>query len=335
MWQVIGQDRVISALERSREQGKLAHAYLVVGPPHVGKMTLALDLARAVNCGAAEPPCGRCPSCERITLGQHADVQVIGLDGSSVSGGPRAEIGIDRIREVQRAASLPPFEGRCRVFIIDGAERLSLEAANCLLKTLEEPAGNVLFVMLAQSETRLPATVVSRCQKLELARMAVADIAAVLHQRWGVDPVRAQRLARLGRGCLGWAVSAASDETLLKQRDERLERLLEVSNSDLEGRFSCAAELASEFSQDRESVRERLELWLYWWRDLLMVKIGCDEAIINTDRLAKLATMARAYTLVQIRDFIGSIRAAGEQLQRNASPRLVLETMLLDMPGGK
>lgn len=333
MWQVIGQDRVVSVLERSREQGKLAHAYLLVGPAHVGKMTLALDLARAVNCEAAEPPCGECSACQRISLGQHADVQVIGLNGSSAGGGLRVEIGIDRIREVQRAASLPPFEGRCRVFIIDGAERLSLEAANCLLKTLEEPASEVVFILVVTSDRLLPATVVSRCQKLELARMATANVAAVLKRNWGLDSARAQLLSRLCRGCLGWAVSAATDGSLLRRRDEVLARLIEVSNSNLEGRFACAAELASEFSQDRESVRERLDLWLDWWRDLLMVKMGCNEAVTNTDRLEALAGMASYYSAVQLRGFIGGIRAAGEQLQQNASPRLVLETLLLDMPG--
>jgi DNA polymerase-3 subunit delta' len=167
MWQIIGQDRILSSLRRGLEGGTLAHAYLLVGPPHVGKMTLARDLARAVNCGEAGPPCGECAACQKISVGKHADVQMIGLYGGAEARS-RTEIGIDQIREVQHAASLPPFEGKCRVFIIDGAEYLSTEAANSLLKTLEEPAASVVFVLLTTSDRRLPATVVSRCQRLEL-----------------------------------------------------------------------------------------------------------------------------------------------------------------------
>ena len=149
MWSVIGQTRAVSLLQRSLERGSLAHAYLFVGPAHVGKMTLALNLAQALNCAAAEPPCGQCLSCQKIASAKHADVQIVGLnrDGDSDEPRPRAEISIDQIRQVQHSASLPPFEGRHKVFIIDGAELLSTEAANCLLKTLEEPVGKVIFLL--------------------------------------------------------------------------------------------------------------------------------------------------------------------------------------------
>lgn len=334
MWQVIGQERIISALARSQTQGRLAHAYLLTGPEHVGKTTLALDMARLVNCEADEPPCGECAACRRIASGQHADVQVIGLNGNS-AGGQRAEIGIDQIREAQRMVNLPPFEGRYRVFIIDGAERMSLEAANCLLKVLEEPGSGVIFILTAASDRLLPATVVSRCRKLELARLPSAEIETVLRRDYGAEPARARLLAGLSRGCLGWAIAASTDGALLKRREDELERLNEVSAADLEGRFACAAALTAEFNQNRTAVRERLDLWVDWWRDLLMVKLDSNEAIINTDRLAGLEEMAGSYTTGQIRDFIGGIRLAEEQLQRNASPKLVLETLLVDMPGRK
>ncbi len=154
MWQVVGQDRVISLLQRSLEKKALAHAYLLVGPPHVGKMTLALDLAKAINCDAAAPPCGECTACRRIASGKHADVQIIGLagDGDSAEARSQTEISIDQIRQMQHSACLPPFEGRYKVFIIEGAELLSNEAANCLLKTLEEPEEKIVFLLLAARE---------------------------------------------------------------------------------------------------------------------------------------------------------------------------------------
>jgi len=335
MWEVFGQDRVVSFLQRCLETGTLAHAFLLVGPAHVGKMTLALNLAQALNCQADSPPCGECASCQKIISANHADVRIIGLgqDGNEEKTRPRAEISIDQIREMQHSASLPPFEGNCKIFVIEGAELLSNEAANCLLKTLEEPVDRVVFILLTSNDNLLPATVVSRCQRLELLPMSFTEAEDALVSRWGVEPERARLLARLSHGCLGWAIIAASDNSLLQQRDTELERLSGVIQADTEERFSHAAKLAAQFNQNRGSVYGILDLWLYYWRDLMLVKIGYNDIIINVDRLSALAEMARGYTLEQIEAFIKSIQAAREQLTQNANPQLALEVLMLDMPG--
>ena len=333
-WQIVGQTRVVSLLQRSLEQGSLAHAYLFIGPPHVGKMTLALNLAKALNCEAAEPPCGECASCQKIALRKHADVQIIGVtqDVNSAEARPRVEIGIDQIREMQHSASLPPFEGMHKVFIINGAELLSSEAANCLLKTLEEPEGRVIFILLVTNDRLLPATVVSRCQRLELPPLAIADIESALNSDWGVEPPKAKLLSRLCHGCLGWALSAAADDGLLQQRRERLDKLLDIINADYEERFAYATQLAAQFSQNRGLVLEVLDLWQEWWRDLLLVKVDLSEAITNIDMSTTIVDWARGYRLAQIKNFINSIQAAGKQLRLNANPRLVLEVLMLNMP---
>ena len=335
MWQVIGQTRVVTLLQRSLEEESLAHAYLLVGPPHVGKMTLALNLAQALNCQGTERPCGECASCQKIASANHADVQVIGLTQNvdSAEAKLRTEIGIDQIRQMQHSASLPPFEGKYKIFIIEGAEFLSTEAANCLLKTLEEPTGKVVFILLTTNDGLLPATVVSRCQRLELSPLAATEVETALNSRWGIEPQKAKLLARLSHGCLGWALSAALDDGLLQQRAEKIDRLLDIINADYEERFAYANQLAAQFTQNRGLVQEVLDLWLDWWRDLLLVKIGCSDIITNVDRLDKLVEIAEDYRLAQIKAFINSIQAAGEQLRQNANPRLVLEVLMLDMPG--
>ncbi|MFC2043754.1 ATP-binding protein [Chloroflexota bacterium] len=331
MWQIIGQTRAVSLLECSLKGGSLAHAYLFAGPAHAGKMTLALNLAQAVNCDNTESPCGQCVSCQKVVSGHHPDVYIVGLSCQKEK--PHVEIGIDQIRELQHSASLPPFEGKYKVFILDGAELLSIEAANSLLKTLEEPVGSVIFILLTTNEHLLPATVVSRCQRVEVFPLAIAEVETALSQKWGVELSRAKLLARLSRGLLGWAVSAILDDSLLRQRDEWLTELVDIVGGDYEERFACAAKLATEFSQNRGTVQDGLNLWLDWWRDLLLAKLGCSDLITNVDQLDTLSQITGSYSLAQIRVLINSIQAVKWQLKQNANPRLVLETLMLDIPG--
>ena len=328
MWQIVGHEKAVGLLEKSLRDEKLSHAYLFVGPRHVGKMTLALNMAQALNCLADEKPCGQCRQCLRIAAGKHTNVQVIGLNG-------RAEIGIDQIRDMQRFSSLKPGEGRHWVFIVDGAENLSREASNCLLKTLEEPPPDVQLVLLAINERLLLPTVLSRCQRLELRPLATAIVEQALMHRWGVPAEQAGVLARLSCGCLGWAVAAFSDEGLISERQRRLSALRHLATVGREESFAYVAQLASQFGRDRSSVQEVLQLWIGWWRDLMLIRGRCGEFATNVDQEAALYSEAQDYSLTQIKDFIQSIQQAMEQLDQNANPRLVLEVLMLSIPRGK
>jgi len=334
MWHIIGQPQAVSLLESSLKRGQLCHAYLFVGPPRVGKMTLALDLAQALNCAAEAPPCAECPACRRIAAGKHADVRVIGLNSNhnGAEGRPKAEIGIDEIKELRNAAFLPPYEGKHKVFIIDGAEQLSSEAANCLLKTLEEPPPQVLLILLATKERFLLPTIVSRCQRLELHPLSRKAVAEALAEQRGTDAQKAKLVASLSGGCLGWALAAEGDDRLLAQRSQKIAELLQVAAAGYEERFAYAAQLATRFGHDRPSALDALKLWLSWWHDLLLVKTGCGDWITNVDQEAVLLHQAAGYKLAQIKGAIDSLQAAGEQLERNANPRLALEVLMLNLP---
>jgi DNA polymerase III subunit delta' len=334
MWQTIGQDKIVSMLRRGLEQKTLSHAYVLVGPSHIGKMTLALDLASALNCEAAVKPCGECLPCRKIAGGKHADVQVVslGLGPDADDARAKTEIGISQIQEIIHSSSLPPFEGIYRVYIVDEAGLLSNEAANCLLKTLEEPTGKVVFILLTTNARLIPATVLSRCQRLELSRVSTATVEEVLVERWKVDREKAKLLARICHGSLGWAVEAAGSPTLLQQRGERFEKLIGFLKGSYSERFDVAAQLASQFGKKREVVYEVLDSWIDWWHDLLLAKTDCHDSIINFDYRAVLDEMARSYDLLQIKCSIQEIRQAAEQLKLNVNARLVLETLMLNLP---
>jgi DNA polymerase-3 subunit delta' len=325
MWQVIGQDKILSLLNYSLKSNATAHAYLLVGPRHVGKGTLAINLAQALNCDGPEVPCGECRSCQRIRDGKHADVTPIGLDS-------RTEIGIDDIRGLQRLANLPPYEGKCKVFIIDEAEYLSTEAANSLLKILEEPPPRITWLLLASEEKRVLPTIVSRCQRLELKPVPSERIQEVLVNSYSVDADKAKLLTQLCHGRLGWALSALADCAILEQRSQRIDRLVSLLTAGLEQRFAYAQELANQFSRDRKAGAEITEVWLDWWRDLMLMKGGCQQAIINVDYGAVLEEQAGRLSLADIKEFLASLGLLQEAISRNVNPRLAWEWLMLNLP---
>ncbi|MFC1923785.1 ATP-binding protein [Chloroflexota bacterium] len=327
MWQVVGQTRAVTLLERSIKIGQLSHVHLFIGPTHIGKLTLAVNLAQAVNCEAENAPCSECNSCHRIASGKHADVQVIGLASAD-----KRELSIDQMREMQTSACLPPYEGKHKVFIIENADLLSNEAANCLLKVLEEPSPQVNFILLTARERLLLPTVISRCHRVELHRIPSNIMEDVLCNQYGLSKQKADLLARLSGGCFGWAMLAMQDERILEERTRRLDFLADLNQASHKQRLSYAAELATQFNRAKEEVEEVLALWIKWWRDLLLVKSGNGKYITNIDQKSTLLDQVGNYGIGQIKDFIHYIQVASKQLEQNANPRLALEVLMLNMP---
>jgi DNA polymerase-3 subunit delta' len=309
----------------------LAHAYLLVGPPHIGKMTLALDLASALNCGEGTPPCGSCRACQRIQQGKYPDVIVIDKYAGRDQKDRRkaTEISIDTVRELlQRGSSLPPYEGNYKVFIIDDADLMSAEAANCLLKTLEEPPQYVIILLLTSQENALLPTVVSRCQRFELKPIAVSEIENRLSKLNGLNPDKIKLLSRLSGGCLGWAITALSDESYLQSRDLRLGEFSSLLTRSWSDRLSYIQQLPS----DRNSVEDVIKLWLSWCRDVMLLKYNCEDAIINLDKINDIKLWANMLTILEIKEFISSLNRMLVNLSYNANLHLLFEVIMLDMP---
>jgi DNA polymerase-3 subunit delta' len=337
MWQVVGHEEAIAFLARSLEKDMLSHAYLFVGPPQVGKMTLALNLAQGVNClgSPASRPCGECNQCRRIAAGQHPDVQVIDLVANESGSGIRREIGIDQVRDVQHSATLKPYEGRCRVFIFQEAASLSPEASNSLLKLLEEPPESVLLILLTSSGESILPTILSRCQWVGLSYPPLSSIARQLREVLGIPPQEAMDLARLSKGRVGWALDAARNPRLMADYTAELGRMASLLDGTLEERFAYAEEVAALFTRDREGALERLNVAVSWWRDLLVLKNGTGEFVSNIPAMEALQSHARWISTTQVVEAIKRTQDTISCLEGNINPRLALEVLMLSLPRGE
>lgn len=340
MWTVVGQEKAVGMLARTLAEGRVSHAYLFVGPDQVGKGVAARQLAQALNCVGESPPCGECRPCRLIAEDKHPDVEVVGIGGvcdepehrDHRADGSR-EIRICQVRRLERVVSRAAFEGRYRVIIVDPADALTTEAANAFLKTLEEPPPNVVLILVAEREELLPPTVRSRCRRVPFGAAPVAEVERALRERWGVPAKEAERLARLSRGRLGWALSVLADETVLEAREAALEegqRLVAASRVE---RFARAFELAAGYGRDPRPVHALLEAWQEWWRDVVLVAVGKDERAVHVEELDRLRQQAAQYGVEASLGALEAVARTGRELEENASPLLAVETLMLELPG--
>ncbi|MCZ7624713.1 MAG: hypothetical protein M5R38_01690 [Candidatus Methylomirabilis sp.] len=260
--------------------------------------------------------CGACRSCRNIAAGQHPDVQVIEPDGAFIK--------IEQIRTLEADAALVPYEAPWKVFILDSAERMTEQAANALLKTLEEPAKDTVFILLTSAVAALLPTIVSPVSVRHLYPAAA---------RGDRD-----RVEETGDG----AVAGAAD-CLLKPWEHRsgLEPGGGVAPGD-EGSVArgigrglgegpaALVELAEKLAKDRDTLQQQLEILSAWLRDLMVVKAsGHTRWLVNDDRGEAIAGQAKSISLNAVLDGLRAVHAAMENITRNANPRLSMEDLLL------
>lgn len=314
MLDIVGHDWAVRHLQAGIASGQLAQSHLFVGPPRIGKSTLARALAAELLGDSARTR-------SLVLQGKHPDLLWLEPQGSG-------SIKVEALREVLRALTLSPIEGRYRVAVIQDAHQMTDSSQNALLKTLEEPNPTTVIILVAPSAETLLPTIVSRCQVLSLRPVPTETIEQALLAR-SAEPRQAHLIARLSRGRVGWALGVLSDTDVLASRQQRLDALRELLGANRTRRLAYAEKLARAEADD---LRDTLLTWALFWRDAARFAGGAKGEPINLDAADWLTDLAQRLPLSTI---LATVRATTQTLRRidaNVNARLALDVLLLRLP---
>jgi len=328
-WNITGHEHAIDLLRRILAAQQVRHAYLFTGPDHIGKTLLALRFAQTLLCTrdpdptvAPQEPCNLCLSCRKILHGNHPDLHIISRSPD------KQFILIEQIRELQSESARKTLEGRRNIFIIEEAHEMNPAAANCLLKTLEEPESDVILLLTAPDPGLLLPTILSRVQQITMHLVTATQIKTALEKQWDVNQDEATLIAALAAGRMGWAVQAVEDEDLLLERKSQLDTLAKLPTAGKVQRF----EIAQRLSAEPEKIRSVLELWLLWWRDMVLAAHNCLDLTVNVDMRDILSQQAMKVGVSEAERIVHAILGTLEALDQNVNSRAALEVLMLDIP---
>ena len=335
MWNFVGNEHVVSLLAKSVTKGRISHSYLFSGPSNVGKETLAIKFAQFLQCKdfSSEGPCGACLSCWKISQENHPDVRFIEVNPEKNISGNKFSVGIEDIIDIQRTFILKPLEGMYRIFVFREASLLTADALGALLKWIEEPPPNVIFLLITNNFAAMMPTITSRCQMIALTHVSQEKIESTLTQFSYGDQKQRIELSKLSRGSIGWAISASEKPEIIDDYKDRIYVASTLLESDLESRLEYAQDIDKMFRSDKEEAIRNLGVLMSWWRDLMIIKNGLRESVLNTFALDVLLRHCSMMSNFQILTFIRKIEDTIGLLNKNVNSRLVLDSLMLSVPG--
>jgi DNA polymerase III subunit delta' len=315
---IYGHERQITILQKAIAQKRVGHAYLFSGINATGKRTLAYEFAKALNCEQSDnlhDACGKCSSCLKAQHASHADMIFIEADGQFIR--------INAIREIQEQMKFKPMEGRWRAVIIDEADKMRDEAANALLKTLEEPSASNILILISSRPYSMPSTIISRCRHMRFNPLPAAAVTRFLVEQKGMDQQKSSLLAGLCGGSIGRALDL-DQEDIAAYRTEIMQLLMNTRKEDPISLLN----LASNIGQDKKKIKQGLDIVSSCFRDALIFKeTGKKEILINQDKYSFINRLAQKLSGEQILQNIFFIASAWETIELNVNKTLTLETM--------
>jgi len=305
-----GQDRALELLKAYIDNGHLEGGYLFTGPSSIGKKMAAKILSQALNCVENNnQACGLCPSCLKIKGDSHPDVHIISSE--------EAQLKIEDVRQLQKEINLRAYEGRYKVFIIDNAHTLTPEAANCLLKVLEEPPKFSLIILITDKPNLLFKTILSRCKIVKFNAIKREELNKTLSKDYGLDSSFAHFLSYFSEGRLGEALRL-KDSDILNKKNTIIDKFVLPSSygtNDID-------------IDDKQDFCSMLNILSGWFRDIYFIKSGMPETeLINSDRRADLLKTVNRFSYSDLDRIMSVISNTILCLERNINTKLLLHNL--------
>lgn len=319
---IIGHEELIKTLHGALQSGRISHAHLFSGPRGVGKKTTALAFARALLCLQRNTGdgCGECESCRKVEQEIHPDMRTIRPEGATIK--------ISQVRQLMADLRLGSADGRWVVRIVDEADAMTAEAANAMLKTLEEPLQGVVIILVTTRPQAVLPTIVSRCQHMVFQPMLKHQVLQGMIRVEGEPSEKMQLAAAMSGGSLGKALELVAGGFI--QRDLAFQLIERISTADVEEALSMAAELTAR----KEDLVSLLDMMILWFRDsLLYNETGNSLRMIYIDRQADVIALTGTYTTGRLLDIIQCLERSKSSLLSSANVQLALEALFLRLAG--
>ncbi len=319
---LIGNERIKRLLKRAVAQERIGQSLIFAGQRGVGKLQFALALAQAINC--QQPlegdACGACNTCRKFAAREFTDVKTIAPDGQFIK--------IEQTREMLREAYFMPYEGRRRVYLLDEADRLKEQAANSILKTLEEPPDTSLLILITAKPYALLETIRSRCQMMNFAPLAADELETYLQANYKRPADETKLLARLARGSLGRALEI--DLGVYKEKRSTMMELIEALavTRDTIKLMNLAEYLGRKL--DKAEFENHIDLLMILLEDIFHLKLGKSvESLTNADILKRLEQIAEVTSVEKITAWVEKIEGVLQNLVRNINRHIAMEAILI------
>ncbi len=318
---IVGHDDVVGHLKNAIRTDKVSHAYIFGGERGSGKRLMATVFAMTLQCREhGTDPCQVCPSCRKIQSGNHPDVIYVTHEKPN-------SIGIDDIREqLIGDISIRPYESRYKIYIVDDASKLTLQAQNALLKTIEEPPAYAVIILLADNPDILLPTITSRCVRLNLKPVSDDDMKDYLMNQLHVPDYQAEIEASFAQGNIGRAKHLAESTDFMEMTEDVI-RLLKHSR---QMEVAEMIETVKAWSADKQDIYDRLDIFTMWFRDVLLFKATREiDGLIFKEEINAVSDRASVSSYEGIEKILKAIQTAGDRLRANVNFELTMELLFL------